>query len=217
MLLPVPPDSTVAAYITCSFVTSVAYRVSFQVLYFNVPLYSMHTKLPCRKCPRPRRGAAGTGQCRPRQRHQRAAAASFRRRLRQPRPSPGGQRVRRRRCVRFLRRGRPSRWRPTRPHPARSSASLSWTAVPAGGARAHVCVGIEILQRGSSGSCRKHVKMRNAATWKMNRYLCSANIRVGERWESLDPSPIHMQICKIAKTGSVHEKFIAAIGSANSP
>ena len=34
-------------------------------------------------------------------------------------------------------------------------------------------------------------------------------MQIGERWESLDPTLI--QICKIAKLGNVHEKFIGAL------
>ena len=44
-----------------SSVTSVACIVLFQVLYFNMPLYSRHTKLPRRKRARPCCCAAGVG------------------------------------------------------------------------------------------------------------------------------------------------------------
>ena len=84
-------------------------------------------------------------------------------------------------------------------------------AVPAGGARrCHVprarwrrCCGRlrhhsrphRYARSGQAGKLPKAYRiMLNAATWKMNRYLCSA--KIGE--QSLDP--ILMQICKIAET-----------------
>ena len=62
---PVPCLSTVQLPTrSCSSVTSVAFIVSFQVLYFNLPLYSRHTKLPDRNGPEARsfrRGAIQAG------------------------------------------------------------------------------------------------------------------------------------------------------------
>ena len=97
----------------------------------------------------------------------------------------------RRCCGPLLHHGRPRRWRSPRPR-----------------------LRLHCRRRNSTaGKLPKAYQiMRNAATWKMNRYLCSA--KIGERWESLDP--ILMQICKIAKPGNVHEKFIGAISSVNS-
>ena len=72
-------------------------------------------------------------------------------------------------------------------------------AVPAGGAA------------GNRGKLPKAFQlMSNAATWKKNQYLGSG-MQIGERWELLNP--ILMQICKIARPGNVHEKFIGAISS----
>ena len=79
-----------------------ACRVSFEVLYFNSSLYSRHTKLPGRKCARPRRGAAGAGRGHvPGGSASVLAAGAGRGQLlakpAPPRPRPGGRRVRPRR------------------------------------------------------------------------------------------------------------------------
>ena len=52
--------------------------------------------------------------------------------------------------------------------------------------------------------------MRNDATWKMNRYLCSVKIHVTM---GVSPSQTLMQIRNIAKPRNVHEKFIGAIAA----
>ena len=52
--------------------------------------------------------------------------------------------------------------------------------------------------------------MRNDATWKMNRYLCSVKIHVTM---GVSRSQILLQIRNIAKPSNVHEKFIGAISS----
>ena len=55
-----PPYKTVA-YIIMQFCHVCGMQVSFQVLYFNLQLYSRHKKLPDWKRARPRRGAARAG------------------------------------------------------------------------------------------------------------------------------------------------------------
>ena len=191
--------------------------------YFNLPLYSRHTKLPGWKCARPRRctASAGHGHVPGGSAPVLAAGAGrsqlqvgscgfdiggrMRRRGRPGDSAPaaavsraltgvaiedvffaaavhaGGTRrghvprARRHRfCGPLLRRGRPSRWRPRRPRLRRHCRRRNSIA----------------------GKLPKaHQIMRNAATCKMNRYLCSA--KVGERWESLDP--LLMQICRISQ------------------
>ena len=77
--------------------------------------------------------------------------------------------------------GRPCRWRPPRPRLPRH------------------CSPICRFRNSTAGKLQKaYQMMHNAATWKMNRYLCRA--KIGERWESLDP--ILVQIWKMAKPGN---------------
>ena len=146
---PVPCLSTVQLPTrSCSSVTSVAFIVSFQVLYFNLPLYSRHTKLPDRNGPEARSAAAPSkpatvcpaGQrARPRRRRRPRPASSWPwRRWHQrtpvlPRPSRGQRarprrwslqrsasswRRRRWRPRTFASRCRPRRRRPPRPCPS---------------------------------------------------------------------------------------------------
>ena len=99
-------------------------------------------------------------------------------------------RARRRRCCGpLLRRGRPRRWRPPRPR-----------------LRGHCR-----RRNSTAGNLPKAYQiMRNDATWKMNRYLCSVKIHVTM---GVSRSQILLQIRNIAKPSNVHEKFIGAISS----
>ena len=178
--------------------------LSFQVLYFNLLLYSRHTKTARLEVP-PLPAAALT---RPRPGGQRARP----RRRRRPRPALA--------CVAvvyvFFATAAPAGGARGGQVPRARRRDVGGTvvnlffaaAVPAGCARrGNVCV--EILQRGrrrnsTAGKLSKTYEiMHNAATSKMNQYLCSA--KICERWESLDP--ILMQICKISKPGDVHKKI----------
>ena len=155
------------------------------------------------------------------------AAASFRRRLRQPRPrpaarsssppAPGAASARWRRCcVRLLRCCRPRRRRPQWPRPARLSASLLWTSSLPRPSPQVTPTSTSALQASKfySGKAAESTS-NNAQCCDKENELVPLQRENRSTIESLDP--ILMQICKIAKPGNVHEKFIGAISSVNSP
>ena len=176
-------------------------------IYFNSPLLQQAYKTARPDvCPSPPPAPAATSfrrhrrRSRPRPRGQRARPRRHGRRPRPPAPAAASARCRR--CCSLsspsqrsplLRRGRPRRWRPPRPRLRRHCRRRNSTA----------------------GNLPKAYQiMRNDATWKMNRYLCSVKIHVTM---GVSRSQILLQIRNIAKPRNVHEKIIGAISSVNSP
>ena len=84
---------------------------------------------------------------------------------------------------------RPSRWRPLRPRPARSLASLLWTSssprsspqVASAAATSESALQASKLYRGGAQAAGSISNTSNDATWKMNRYLSTVPLQRGNR------------------------------------
>ena len=124
--------------------------------------------------------------------------AAGRGRRRRPRPlAPATASARCRRCCSL-----------SSPSQRSLSSPSQQMAHAAATSRALVCVAVVDLFLGNLP--KAYQIMRNDATWKMNRYLCSVKIHVTM---GVSRSQILLQIRNIAKPRNVHEKFIGAISS----